>query len=181
MMLCKKALKIIDRSKMIHIYANSHSRLIARKFQLQMMRIQHFVDVQDMDLIYSVAMVNSQDCMIIISYSGGTNRLIDMANFAKRNHTLVIAITSLGDNQLSKIADCVLHISTREKMYSKIASFTSEYSVELILNIIYANIFAKNYDENMAKVVSLGNMIEHRQTGSNIIKEKNGNIFQKDL
>ena len=65
-----------------------------------------------------------------------------------------------GDNSLKKYAQCVLTISTREKLHSKIANFTTEYSIELILNTLYSCVFLHNYQKNLDTKISITKQLE---------------------
>ena len=86
-----------------------------------------------------------------ISYSGEIHNLCSLARTLKGRSVPIIAITSLGDNELKKYADVVLHISTREKLYSKIAGYSNENSIKLILDILYSCYFNLMYDDNLAR------------------------------
>ena len=59
-------------------------------------------------------------------YKRQIHNLCSLARTLKGRSVPIIAITSLGDNELKKYADVVLHISTREKLYSKIAGYSNE-------------------------------------------------------
>ena len=86
----------------------------------------------------------------------------------------IIAITSLGDNELKKYADVVLHISTREKLYSKIAGYSNENSIKLILDILYSCYFNLMYDDNLARRIAISKQAEvGRESTLEIMKEDN--------
>ena len=137
-----------------------------------MNRIGKKVEVDDLDTPYSSLLITPSDCAIIISYSGQTPSLIKIAKNLKNKKIPVIVITSIGENTLSESADCVLQMTTREKMYSKISNFTTEYSLELLLNILYSCFFKTNYNHFLDYKISNAKQIEHRGANSNIIKEE---------
>ena len=84
----------------------------------------------------------------------------------------ILAITSLGTNSLSKIADVVLHISTREKMYSKIGGFSSLTSISLVLDILYSCKFSLHYGINMQYKTDIAKRVEvNRRVDNEITKE----------
>ena len=91
---------------------------------------------------------------LIISYSGETSDLVRYAKILKEKKTPIILITSLGDNQLSRMADYILHLDSREKIFNKIAPFSSQISMEYVLNLIFSCIFLKDYNENIAAKIS---------------------------
>lgn len=46
----------------------------------------------------------------------------------------IIAITNIGNNTTARLADCVLRICTREKLYSKIATFSTDSAIVYLLD-----------------------------------------------
>ena len=167
-----KATRILQQSSTIYFYAKSGNSLLAQNFKLKMNRIGKKVEVDDLDTPYSSLLITQNDCAIIISYSGQTPSLIKIAKNLKNKKIPVIVITSIGENTLSESADCVLQMTTREKMYSKISNFTTEYSLELLLNILYSCFFKTNYNLFLDYKISNAKQIEHRGANSNIIKEE---------
>ena len=167
-----KATRILQKSSTIYFYATSGNFLLAQNFKLKMIRIGKKVEVDDLDTPYSSLLITPNDCAIIISYSGQTPSLIKIAKNLKNKKIPVIVITSIGENTLSESADCVLQMTTREKMYSKISNFTTEYSLELLLNILYSCFFKTNYNHFLDYKISNAKQIEHRGANSNIIKEE---------
>mgnify|MGYP004524033887 FL=1 len=167
-----KATRILQQSSTIYFYAKSGNSLLAQNFKLKMNRIGKKVEVDDLDTPYSSLLITQNDCAFIISYSGQTPSLIKIAKNLKNKKIPVIVITSIGENTLSESADCVLQMTTREKMYSKISNFTTEYSLELLLNILYSCFFKTNYNHFLDYKISNAKQIEHRGANSNIIKEE---------
>ena len=60
------------------------------------------------------------DVAILISYSGETNEMVELAKFLKKMHVPLLGITSIGDNQLSKYCTYIMNTGSREKIFSKI-------------------------------------------------------------
>ena len=75
-------------------------------------------------------------------------------------------------NELKKYGDVVLNISTREKLYSKIGGFVNENSIKLILDILYACYFDKDYEGNLNKRIHISKESETTRFASlDIMKE----------
>ena len=91
---------------------------------------------------------------MILSYSGETAEIIRIAQTLKEKGTKMIVITSLGDNQLSHYGNVILRVGSREKIFTKIAPFASNLSMDYILNLIFSCIFQRNYNRNLEKKVS---------------------------
>ena len=152
----QKAIRLLRNAKHIHLAAISYSLLLGQMFQLDMMRIGvpvHICSIQGEEL-FVPAIIGKDDCMIFISYSGETHELIQIAQTLKEKKTPIIVLTSIGDNHLSHYADYILNIGSREKIFTKIAPFASQASMEYLLNVIFACIFQKDYKQNIQNKIS---------------------------
>lgn len=138
---------------------------------MKMSRIKKHVVVQSFvgEEKYQADMLNQDDCAIIISYSGENSNLISVASLLKENNIPIIVITSIGENSLSSYAKCLLYMSTREKLFSKIANYTAEYSVSLILDILYSCYFRLNYQKNLDYKIKQSKKVESTHFSSNEI------------
>lgn len=170
----KAALSIMEKSKHIYVFGFGAFVPLAVNFQMKMSRIKKHVIVQTMvgEENYQADMLESMDCAIVISYSGENNNMLSVVSRLKENNVPVIAITSIGENSLSKLSDCILYMSTREKLFSKIANYTSEYSAALIFDILYSCYFKLNYNDNLQYKIKHSKKVETTHFSSNqIIKE----------
>ena len=151
----EQAAAIVDDCPVVNIVAMNNTIAQAEEFMYKMGRIQKRVIVQPPsgEGLYNGTILDPASCMIVISYTGETSNFIRWIRFAKESHVPVIAITSLGDNTISKLADLTLRICTREKLYSKISWYASEASISYLLNVLYSLVFARHYDQNFAAKV----------------------------
>lgn len=131
-----QATDIIESARVTHISATSFPLLYAQDFQLKMRRIGRPVEVCTLvgEPLFTEGIVSDRDCAIAISYSGTTPSTLDVARMYKRRGIPLVAITSLGANPLREIADVTLSLTTRERLYSKVAGFASELSIRLVLD-----------------------------------------------
>ena len=157
------------------IYAASNNLLLAREFQHNMARIGKRVDICQLqgEIVYTAYLAEKTSCALIISYSGETPILIRAADILKNHKIPLIVITNIGDNSLARMADCVLHISTREKQYSKIATFTTDSSITYLLDVIYSCIFTLDYEKNLQLKIDSARVVEQGRgnTTVDIIRE----------
>ncbi|MEK0174591.1 SIS domain-containing protein [Tetragenococcus halophilus] len=100
---------------------------------------------------YNIDYAKKNDCFILISYSGETNDMLRVLEELKRRELTVLALTSFGDNTLSKSASVVLNISTREKLINNLGNFSSDLSVMYLLDILYAGYFSGDYQKHLAQ------------------------------
>lgn len=93
--------------------------------------------------------ISPQLCALIVSYSGETSIITRVIHALKANGTPIIGITNIGENTVSRNANVVLRICTKEKLYSKITTFSTNISFEYILDLLFLCYFTLNYDKNI--------------------------------
>ena len=120
------------------------------------------------EFAYTAWLAKPSSCALIISYSGETPILVKAAKILKEHQIPTVLITNIGENSLLPMADCVLHICTREKLYSKIASFSTDASIEYLLDVLYSCIFRLDYDEYLQMKIRSAQEIEHGRSRSTV-------------
>lgn len=162
------------KADVIKVFAVANLNFIGEEFVFKLNRIHkraYIEPVQD-NQFQDAIMTTSNECAICLSYSGETPTLLKTAQYLKENNVPIIAITSLGKNRLSDLADVSLNISTREKSFSKIAGFTSLESMNIVLNILYSCLFSLNYQENLDYKIEVARRVEtNRKIDNEIIEE----------
>ncbi|KAF1298441.1 sugar isomerase [Enterococcus sp. JM4C] len=169
----QQSLDLLLNSTEIKIFGNNVNLLITQDFAHKMNRIRCYTSVSQIDGEQLFDAVNCRDgaTAIVISYSGETERVLDILPILKKRNIPILAITSLGDNSLAQAADCVLNITTRERLYSKIGNMTPNISIQFILDCIYSCVFAKHYDENLDHVIQTSQLCDPRISTTSIMKE----------
>ena len=126
------------------------------------------------EIVWTAYMAERTSCAVVISYSGETPILIRAAQVLKKHKVPIILITNIGESSLSRMADCVLPICTREKQYSKIATFTTDSSIAYVLDVLYSCLFALDYEKNLQLKIDAAREIEQGrgQTTVEIIREE---------
>ena len=126
----RRALNLIKTTDMIHFCGVSFSHLLGENFALKMSRIgkKVFISHLEQEYLYSTSLVSKNDMALIVSYSGALPIIKNMVDMYKAKNIPILAITSYGQSYLRSQADVTLTITTKEKMYSKIAG----YSLSLI-------------------------------------------------
>lgn len=171
----QKAVQIMKKASCIHLFAVSNNLLITQEFKHNMSRIKKDVRIHGLqnEIFFDAALTDANSCALIISYSGETYVLDRVAQALKNKHIPLIVITSIGDNTLSRKADCILRMCTREKLYSKIATFSTDSAITYLLDVLYSCIFALDYDRNLNLKIETSKAIETgRFSTVDILKEK---------
>lgn len=151
----EKMLKIakdyLHQSKHIVIFGLSPNVYVGELFRRKMISIGKKIDIASLGEMGILSRtLGKDDCVILISYSGNNEHAEPMCYLKDmlKRHVSVIAITSGGDNYLRNTASCVLTMSSKERLYTKIANFASEESLHFILNVLFSCYFKDNYEEN---------------------------------
>jgi|LAHS01.1.fsa_nt_gb DNA-binding MurR/RpiR family transcriptional regulator len=171
----EKACSRIMNAKFVYTFGISPNSILSDLFCRKMESIGILVKnaFSDESGMISHAL-KSDDCAIIISYSGNNTDRIPTKYVPKlkENHVPMIAITSQGDNYLRNNIDICLTISSREKLYSKIANYSTEESINFIFNVIFSQCFAMSYKQNYEyKVINAEELESNRMASMNEMKE----------
>ena len=169
----QEAIHLLEKSNRIRVFTVSNLAFQAEEFVFKMRHIGKQAETFSLSntLYQEAVMSTSGDCAICLSYSGESNELLTTMNYLKENNIPIIAITSIVINSLSNLSDITLQMTTREKSYTKIGSFTSLESISLLLDILYACFFALSYDTNYTFKTTVSKITEHREIDNRIIKD----------
>lgn len=151
------------------IFGMSPNSFVAQLFRRKMQSIGKFVLVPVIDECGMIARsMTERDCGIIISYSGNNDQREPMRYIKalKENRVPLIGITSGGENYIRSQIACVLTVSSRERLYSKIAGFSTEISLQYIMDTLYACCFARDYQRNLDFKVTNSIELENRRSAS---------------
>ncbi len=165
---------LLNSAKSIHMFGTGNSILAGLSFQHKMMRIGKLVELKVIpgEQTFMPYTMTCKDVAIMISYSGETSEVIRIASVLKDKKIPMIGITSLGENQLSKFCDYVLHTGSREKIFSKIAPFSSKTSIEYLLDVLYSCIFRLDYTTHINKKIKYDKIHDHRNPYNSPINDE---------
>lgn len=147
----EKATAYLLKARHIVIFGISPNSFLGELFRRKMITIGKQVDLARSGESGIIARtLNKDDCAIMISYSGNNEAADPMVHLSVllENEVPTIGITSGGDNYLHRNLSCILTMSSKERLYTKIANFSTEESLQFIFNVLFANYFVKNYQDN---------------------------------
>ena len=147
----KLAVDRIAQAKNIVIFSTSPNSYYGEVFARKLCTIGKLARVASKgETGIMAAALTEEDCAVIISHSGNNpmKEPIDKIKILKRNHVPMIGITSGGNNYIREKIDCIFTMVSRERLYTKIANFSTEESLSYILNSIFSCVFAKDYRKN---------------------------------
>lgn len=167
------AARLLNQAGHVKVFTLNENRLIVQDFVLRMNRIHKYTSVcmTDTEHIYEAFSCPPDSCAIIVSYTGESSWVRQIIRILKKRGIPVIGMTGFGQSTLTDEADCVLHLTTRERLYSKIASFTITVSINYLLDVLYSCVFADQYDENLKRKIQISKLTDHRKSTSRIMDE----------
>ena len=171
------AIALLEKTKKIDVYGVLDNILLAKHFQTLMMDIGK--DVQVIDQVTgqkrSACLADETHCAIIISYSGQTEEMLEVAEIHHKRQIPFISITCMAENSLSRLADAHLYLSSREMLHIKIGDFASTTSLKYLFDVLYAGIFSKNYKKNLETKIVVASYVDDRQSEDEYINERGCN------
>ena len=170
-----KAVDILYHSRQIALMSQAPNLYVGELFRRKMATIGKNVLITESDLGLLAHSLHKEDCAILISYSGNSERRLPLKviPILEEAGVPIIAITGMGDNLLRQHATCVLSMSSRERLYTKISNFATEESINFILNMLYACYFSKDYEKNLDFKTKASRILEFQRFSENSdIQEK---------
>ena len=175
----ERAVDLLCGARQIAVLGQPPNSYVANLFKRKMLSIgRPILLYEGGDLGLLAHSLGAQDCAILISYTGNNEKRIplNMIPLLKEHAVPILAITGLGDNLLRQQADCVLSMSSRERIYSKISTFATEESIGYILNVLFAGCFARNYQANLQYKIDASKLTEKRFSSYSDIREEKSSI-----
>lgn len=161
-----KATDYLVKAKHIVIFGLSPNTFLGELFRRKMITIKKQVDIAyigEMGIISRS--LDEGDCALVISYSGNNEAAEPMCHLSTllENKVPIIGITSGGDNYMRQKIDCVLTMSSKERLYTKVANFCTEESIQFILNILFSSVFVQDFQKNNQFKVHNAKALESRR------------------
>lgn len=162
----KKAADYLAGAENIVIFSSSPNTYLGELFKRKLLTIGKRAAVaKSGEAGIEAATLGPQDLALIISYSGNsvTQNPVNRIGLLKKNHVPIIGITSGGDNYMRKNLDCIITMSSRERLYSKIANYATEESLNYILNVLFSCCFASQYKQNFEFKIKNSRLLEQER------------------
>jgi len=140
----KKAVEILYRAKRIHLGGVGASSLVARDFSYKLTKLGRNI-LHDSDShiqMASASTLDAGDVMLAISHSGNSLETVRIAEIARQRGALIIAITGLKDNPLSRLADmCLYTVADEERVRS--SSITARDAQLTLIDMLFILLMQK--------------------------------------
>lgn len=157
-----KAVSLLRKAEEVDVYAKDSYVYLAQGFMQKMNSIKKRVNIANLtgSMLMQAAMSDEAHVAIVVSYSGETPLVLNAAYMAQSKKTPIIAITSISQSTLSKMADVSLRMSSREMLNNKIGEFASSETIACIFDILYAAVFSFDYDKNLIYKLDVAKQVD---------------------
>lgn len=151
-----RAVDLLCGAGCIDLCAIGTSGHVSADFAFRLRKFGYRVTVVSdrVDLSYSIQQMDPTHCLLAVSYSGANEQLRISLQAAREHKVPVIAVTARPDSMAGMQADCLLPLPPMESNDDKISTFASAVAEKAVLDVLFAHIFQRNYQRNVAFVQS---------------------------
>lgn len=148
-------------ARRIYLTGIGASHLVASDMFQKLVRIdQNVICVEEYNLfLSSLANATSEDVLLGFSYSGQTPEVLYAFELAKEKGMYTSAVTQIGNNALSKIANSTFTIPSEETDL-RLGSISSRYAMLHVVDLLYYGIVRDDFDNNRARLENTREVIK---------------------
>jgi len=156
----ERAIEAIDKAENIDIYGAGGSFVAAENARMRLYRIgKRCIIYNDPNQqAVSASLLTEKDVAIGISNSGRTISTINALKKAKESGATTICITNYNQTPLTRYADIKLFTSTQDSAFFQ-ESMVSRVAQIFILDIIYAGLAIKNFEQSINRIEKSSNAL----------------------
>ena len=158
-----KAIKLLVKANNIYVFSIGSSGLVGLDLYYKLSRINKRCIVHsDTHLqLTSSVLVDKDDVVVAISYSGETREILKCVENAKANGAPIISITKANiNNKLEALSDITLKVPYQEKSLRE-GAISSRMSQLAIIDILFLGIARDNVKEVEEKLIATRKAIEY--------------------
>lgn len=155
----EKAVNLIINSQRLFFYGVGGSNIIALDGQHKFLRIGYLAHVfSDTNLqMMSTVLVKKNDVVLIISHSGASKEIIEMAKIVKSKGAQIISITNYSRCPLLKYSDVPLFTSSPETAF-KPEAISSRIAELTIIDSLFIGVSLTKYDSALSVMQATRNV-----------------------
>ena len=157
-----KAIKLLVEAKNIYVFSIGGSGLVGLDLYHKLSRINKrcIVNSDSHLQITSSVLVEKDDVVVAISYSGETKEILKCVENAKTNGAAIISITKASiNNKLEALSDITLKVPAKEKSLRE-GAISSRMSQLALIDILFLGIARDNVKDVEEKLIATRKAIE---------------------
>jgi len=158
----KIAISMIKKARRIVVFGMENSGLIAQYLSYQLLKYDiithHSYDLHA--IMYLIGQMNEEDLVILISESGETWELVEVARAATNRNMSILAITGKGKNSLSALSNHVLN-TVVFRTITRFNLLSIRISQLYIVDLLIIHIYKTNPDHFNVHVNSIHQIVSN--------------------
>jgi DNA-binding MurR/RpiR family transcriptional regulator len=149
-----RAVQLLAHAHRIFLYGHGDSSLLVQGFANKLSKINIYPVFADQfgESNWNSTNTTRDDCALLVSYRGQNRAYVQTMQYLRGRGVRTILITGRPDSPMAKLADVCLETPGDEYDFMKIGTITSQLAGEYVLNLVYAGIYAQNYDDHRAEL-----------------------------
>lgn len=147
----EEAVDLITSSKRFFVFYHGHGYTSSLSFQNKLLRINInplFSPIQS-EQYHLANQTDDNDCSLIISYNGNKTFPNEIRKILEKRGSKIIAITANNESVLSKGCNLLIPLPFYEDSYTRLTNFSSQTSIDYVLNVLYSCLFKEHYRNNL--------------------------------
>ena len=139
------AVKLLEKSKRMQIIALGAGSLVARNFASMLIQVGKSVvaEVDTYIQLSSIATLGKGDMVLLISFSGQSEKMISLTKQAKKAGVSIISLTSYSANPIRSLADVQLFSANRQGSF-EVSQIISSTSQQHILDVLFSTLLIRD-------------------------------------
>ena len=156
-------IELMKAAKQIDFYGVGPSNLVAADAQLKCMRlgIPSTAYGDKVSMIINARNSKEGHLAFLISYTGETDDVIEVANQLEENGVTTISLTSLRESRLGKSCTYQLYVQASET-WDRLGGMSSRISTLNVIDILFTALINTDYDKYM-NIMKYTNVPNHRR------------------
>lgn len=144
----ERAVDLLCRAQRVDFYGMGTSGLAAMDAGNKFSRIRKIsiAHADPHNQILTALTLRPEDVAVLISYSGETNDILNLAREIKKIGTTIITLTRYGKNSLSSMADICLYSSSTETLLRS-GAMSSRIAQLCVIDTLYAAVCSRIFNE----------------------------------
>ena len=157
---CSAVAKLIIKARKICIFGVGNSSIAPAMFKVKLARTGINADNSGDTHLQTIitSNLNQEDLLILISVSGATKDIINLAEIAKKNGTPIVVLTNYNKSPLAKYADYLFLTCRKEGAYeggSMATECAQSYIVDVLCATVYKNLGEESDKRNMKVALTI--------------------------
>lgn len=150
----EQVVKLMATAQRIDFYGVGPSNMVAQDAQLKCMRLKipSYAFCDRVSMLMNAKSCGDGSLAFLISYTGETDDIIEVAQELRKHRVPTVAITSSSDNSVARISLYTLCVDASER-WDRLGGMSSRISTLNVIDVLFTALLNTNYDQYIRSMV----------------------------